>query len=359
MASGRTIIVVAALTALLLAGCATPAVDAEPTPPPASATPVPTAAAAGPTVRVPLGCEDLADSAELEALAGSALSPVDPFVDGAASLVRSADLQYGALDCAWSTGPLDYDQAMPSVVVTVVPDVTADRWAEFLPMVNHPDSITGGYGPDSFVSCTPDGAPSGCSLHNFLHGYWLSVAVSSPTPDVNQVSVAPLFARATAAVLGAAAAGPHWVSASGASVRTGELDTAAARTALGADSLEYAVDGITPQIGARWLPAVETGMTRGAYIANGLPSGASLNFYLEVLPSGAWALDSGLLSPLARNIDGLGDEAISYSSAGSSTVVFRLGDDLVLVSATVAVVDGPADLEDTVAIATAVAGAIG
>lgn len=354
MASRRSTITFAALGVLLLAGCATPAAgDTEASPEPTtSATPV---AASTPTVRVALDCTDLVDDAELEAATGAALQVVDPFADGTQSLVQSADLQYGALDCAWSTSALDdSDDTIPSVVITVVPDVTAARWAEFAPMMEGTGTEHGTFGAESYVLCSVagGGGSSTCELNSLIGGYWLSVKIGGPATTVTIASATPVFTRATAAVTAAGDASAPWVSPSGASALAGDLDQPAAQAALGATSLEYAVDGVTTQNGARWLPAVETGMTRGFYVAE-MPDGSSVDFELDVLPSGAWAIDAiGALVDDATAVDGLGDEAIGYGS----TVVFTMGDDLVLVDASAGGIAASSD--QAVAIAKAVAGAI-
>ena len=114
--------------------------------------------------------------------------------------------------------------------------------------------------------------------------------------------------------------------------------------------MEYAVDGVSTQNGALWLPAVETGMTRGFYVATDMPNGATVEFELDFLPSGAWAYDvirERVGSTTA--VDALGDAAFNYASSGNSTVVFTIGDDLVLVDATAAGTAVNADLAVTLA----------
>lgn len=363
MASRRPTIALAALGVLLLAGCAAPAVgDTEASPEPTtSATPV---AASTPTVRVPLDCTDLVDDAELESATGAALPVVDPFVDGTSSLVQTADQQYGALDCAWSTTALGYfDDTIPSVVITVVPDVTSARWAEFAPMMEGTGTEHGTFGAESYVLCfvAGGGGSSTCELNSLIGEYWLSVKIGGPATAVSIASATPAFTRATDVVTAAGGAAARWVSPSGASALVGDLDQPAAQAALGATSLEYAVDGVTTQNGARWLPAVETGMTRATYVTTGLSEGSSvdseLDFELDVLPSGAWAIDAiAALVDDATSVDGLGDEAISYTSTATSTVVFAVGDDLVLVRANAGGTAVSAD--QAIAIAKAVSGAI-
>jgi hypothetical protein len=96
-------------------------------------------------------------------------------------------------------------------------------------------------------------------------------------------------------------------------------------------------------------------------VATGLSEGSSvdseLDFELDVLPSGAWAIDAiAALVDDATSVDGLGDEAISYTSTATSTVVFAVGDDLVLVRANAGGTAVSAD--QAIAIAKAVSGAI-
>ena len=356
MASRRSTIAFAALGVLLLAGCATPAAggtEASPEPT-TSATPV---AASTPTVRVPLECTDLVDDAELESATGAPLAVVDPFVDGTKSLVQTADQQYGALDCAWSTSALDNDQTIPSVVITVVPDVTSARWAEFTPLMEGTGTEHGTFGAESYVSCVVSGGGvfSTCELNSLIGGYWLSVSISGPGTAVSIASATPVLSRATDAVTTAGEPSAAWESPSGASAIAGDLDTEAAKAALSAASVEGIQNNVTTQNGARWLPSVETGLTRLVYSATGLPDGSSLDFELDVLPSGAWAIDA--IAALVDNatataVDDLGDEAISYGSS----VVFTMGDDLVLVDASAGGIAASSD--QAIIVAKAVAGAI-
>jgi hypothetical protein len=354
VASRRSTNALAILGVLLLAGCATPAArDTEASPEPTtSATP---AAGSTPSVRVPLDCTDLVDDAELESATGAALPFVDPFVDGTSSLVQTADQQYGALDCAWSTSALDNsDDTIPSVVITVVPDVTSARWAEFAPMMGGTGTEHGTFGAESYVLCSVAGGgdSSTCELNSLIGEYWLSVKIGGPAMAVTVARATPVFTRATDVVTAAGDASARWVSPSGASALSGDLDQSAAQAALGATSLEYAVDGVTTQNGARWLPAVETKMTRGFYVAE-MPDGSSVEFELDVLPSGAWAIDAiAALVDDATAVDDLGDEAIGYGS----TVVFAMGDDLVLVDVSAGGI--AASFNQAIAIAKAVAGAV-
>lgn len=331
MPSGRTrIAFTGAVLMLLLAGCGAPSADVAR--PSTSATPhASPVAAATPSVRVPLACGDLADAAELDASAGSALTTVDPSIAAPADLESTAATQFGALDCAWSTRPLAIDLPVPVVTITVVPDVGAQRWAEFVSARGDDAARGGDYGAESFVACAPtrfDG--STCVLDNLVGEYWLRVLVSTPDLSASLASTAAVFERATDAVRAIAEpAAPRWVSEHSDASR---LDSATVSAAIAASGrFEPQQQTVTPQFGTTWLSMAETDATSTLYSGTGAADGAPVEFELQVLPSGAWAFAGlGRAGGDGVPVDGLGDAAAAYPSPDGTAVIFAMGDDLVL-----------------------------
>jgi len=361
MASRRTgLASTGAALMLLLAGCGAPPAD---TPQP-SASPTPEAgpvSASEPSVRVPADCTDLVDAGELDSSTGTAVTAVDASLAAPAALEPTAAAQYGVLACAWSTGPLAIDSPVPIVTITVVPGVTAERWGQFASSTDGDDGVRRGYyGADSFVHCGPsrfDG--STCTLDNLVGDYWLSVLVAAPDPGVSPESSAAVFVRATDVVRAIAEpAASRWVSARADASRLDSATVSAAMAASG--EFEAVLQSSSPEFGATWLPAAETGMTSVVFSGTRIADGAPTDFTLQVLPSGAWAF-----AGLARSggdaaaVDDLGDAAVAYPSPDGTAVVFTVGDDLVLVDVYGSAATDDAGLADATATARAVAAALG
>jgi hypothetical protein len=352
-----TTVTVGALALLLLSGCAVAAPAEE-----ESAAPGQTAAAPvdGPTVRVPLACEALVAPADLAAALGEGLEPVSPAFDTLPTLAQFANEQYGQLDCAWSTGPLSFAGNSPSLVVSVIPDVTPERWAEFLPAIDGEGVTAGAFEGDSYVSCSTGFSGSSCTLHTLLGGYWLSMdAYDSAQIDGDALEhFTPLLSPTVAAVQTAAAAPARW-SAEGAGASaapTGLVDAAALASALGAGDVEAVTCGPTTEAGAHWLAGVETGFATCVYSIAGLPDQESAYATIDYLPGGswAWAATQQAAGDYAE-LDDLGPAALSFDSGDdTTTVAFTRGSDLVLLN--LAPLDGePVGADTAAAISAAVA----
>ena len=345
--------------ALLLAGCTgTGVIESAPTAAstrPESTTPAPVQAE--PAVRIDLGCADLVDPAELRVGTGSAVASVSPVVAPTTTLESVAVRQFGALECAWSTGPLELDRAVPLVSVVVTPEVAPERWREFVSVIADDATQSGAHGQDSYVTCAParfEG--STCQLDNLVDGRWLSMLVTSTDSSATLESTAPVFATATAAVRAITRAdGSRWVAP-----ETSTLDPAFVSAALVGPAFEAGIQTITPQFGARWLAAGETGMTGVVYSAPTLVDGSAVDFEIQVLPAGGWAFAA--LQAAAGDGSGssdVGDAAVAYPSPDGTVVVFTLGDDLVLLDVYSAGLSEQADRSTAVAAARAVASALG
>jgi hypothetical protein len=360
MATGRTSIAIAgAALVLLLAGCgATPTGVSRteaPAEPEASAV-----AASVPSVRVPLDCADLVDIGELETGTGTALTKVDPSVAAPAALESTAAAQYGALACAWSTGPLAIDSPAPIVTITVIPDVTAGRWEEYAAVRGGGDMRRGDYGTESFAGCPLarfDGTT--CALDALVGDYWLSVLVAAPDSSVSLASAAPVFERATDVVRAISApAAPRWTSGNADASRLDSATVSAAIAASGA--FEGEQQTLTPQLGATWLPMAEADMTSFVYSGTGVAGADPVYFKLQVLPSGAWAFaELGRADGHGVAVDGLGDAAAAYPSPDGTAVVFTMGDDLVLVDVYGSASSAGSDTAQAVATAMDVAAVLG
>ncbi|MBO1737148.1 hypothetical protein [Leifsonia sp. TF02-11] len=139
----------AAVVALILAGCAAPAHEATPsaaTPPP---TPTPTSsAAAAPTLRVPATCDQLASASVLAD--GFRTKVVAQKVTPPRSPAAYADERVGALSCRWESPERwpGTTQAAINAWLTVVPGATSAA-------VEH--EKTGGWGPGTPLDNATEG----------------------------------------------------------------------------------------------------------------------------------------------------------------------------------------------------------
>lgn len=184
-------------TALALAACArfsdTPTTS--PTPRHTHA-----AQAAVPSVRVPVTCDALFNTASATAIVGHSvvemMNEKTPPTDTASALER----QRGILDCSWLSGEESTDGDAVMLQVVIAPDAAAGYDSNVAAIYQSPPDAENTAGDASEYSCDPD---NGCGADMKVDGYWVSLtwynSLATVVPSVTAMGASTQLALTTIA----------------------------------------------------------------------------------------------------------------------------------------------------------------
>jgi hypothetical protein len=207
-------LVIPAVVLAALTGCAPANLPAGPLTPAPGPHPIPTlnktAAAGPPTVRIPSPCTGFVNLDLVESVLGSDLNFVTDWPTW--SLKKPAFRQDGALRCLYVAKNGDENV---SYEVLVMPDITAARWAHYLPTLQS-GSEPNLFGPSSCATCNSNSQTLNCGLNVLTGSTWLSIyAATDPVAaPLNQTQTLAqfhtVFAMAVAATNNTTVIEPAW-----------------------------------------------------------------------------------------------------------------------------------------------------
>ncbi|MGA1837364.1 hypothetical protein VD659_10575 [Herbiconiux sp. 11R-BC] len=190
----------------------TPSPSPTPTQTPTPA-PTPTPVATVAPVRVPLSCDTLLPQSVAEAMVGMPLVPLAP--SAAPGPLGFADERAGSLLCGWlSPAGAPNGTYTPTVVLTIVPDVTAEDYratSDGIDLGSYP--TIPGFGEGSREACTIGTSYPLCALVDRVAGSGVQLVVVPATLDISESTLSAARERFSAvadAVAGAGASGPLW-----------------------------------------------------------------------------------------------------------------------------------------------------
>ena len=341
--------------------------------------PTPTVAAlAPPKVRIPVSCNQVAPTADLNSALDATVSPtpVVPY-----QLDSYEAIQDGALNCSWqgvetSTGPA------ATYSLYAMPDATA-LWQQYaanggLGSVSYPTTYLGVPAVGtcySDVTVTPHSY--GCTLDLLVGSIWLDVSaysgtqVSPPTVAQAQAKFQPVFKAAISALQGVTVAEPAWSDPAASTINFtdsfGAVNQAGMAAAIGNT---YAIEIDQPDFSlagaliAEYLP-VNYRLSLGGGTGAGDTVTPANNFSLDVavLPSGSWAYKRIVQAvsgdPGFASLSGFGTKAVIFTAGSNSidpdatTIVGIVGENLYSLTVTD---PGAAGNPNTVTMAKAAAG---
>ncbi|QWT22758.1 hypothetical protein KPL76_08030 [Subtercola sp. PAMC28395] len=206
-----------AASVTLISACSS--VASVPTPSQASPAPTPTTpatplASLTPTVRVPLGCDQVLSQADAEAATGMPMTASPPITFTNPTIY--VDQRVGSLECGWQTPTNGPGTPASSVTLLIMPGVTREAflgeaagegWSRATPAPTLGDDVRRGCDPQSADS-------SGCHYIAFTGEYGITLAVSvaadSPAAAEATASGDALFTGLLTTVAAAPASAPLW-----------------------------------------------------------------------------------------------------------------------------------------------------
>lgn len=318
----------------------TPTPTATPTPTP-TATPTVPPPPPAPVVRVPATCDQLLPQSAAEGIVGGALTTAVSG-DHSRSPVSFVGDRVGELRCSFSDDGSPTWQGHSGVMISVVPDVSAEAFAKTAQkegvFVESPEP---GIGPHTYSACADATYQArSCSFITWIGGYGLSVsAVADGMTAEQRVATREQFIVIRDAVAALGAPGPLW-----------QPVPPSTRSAIGCDELVPSA-ALAAQLGVaemREFKSMEgeyngtpffSNEQVGAYFCSWSdtdPAG-SASVSVALLPGGAGYRGEGLAADPSLTWqpapDYPGDAAVADTGGGSSTVSIAIDGDWLMVSA--------------------------